>query len=118
MRRRLLRPRSYSLLSEGGLQITVHAAIMEINSEVTDRNPHNRETLLNAAHATGDLMLFPWLDLGGKQELLTRAQVNCLAKSMTKFNKTMYDFLGKVRGEIDAGAITTPEQIDGADWPS
>ena len=63
--------------------------------------------------------MFQWLDATeGKQSLLTRAQVRSLAGSLSAFQNAMYDFLDKIWGDIDAGVITTFEQIDYAAWPS
>jgi hypothetical protein len=56
--------------------------------------------------------------MDGKQRLLTLAQVRSLAESQTAFRNAMYDFLDKVRGDIDSGVITRFEQVDYADWPS
>jgi flagellar hook-associated protein FlgK len=118
MHHRLRQVRSYSLLSEDGSKITVRAALVK-SDPPTAGNPANQETLDLAAGAADDGTLFSWLDEeDGKQSLLTLAQIRNLAEGLSGFETTMYDFLAKISGEIDAGVITTFEQIDHAAWPS
>jgi hypothetical protein len=120
MHHRLRAVRSYSLLERDGSTTTVHAAIKR-SDQLTERNPFNQKTLSLAADALppkSEDILFPWIDaMDGKQMRLTLAQVRSLAESMTAYQKAMYDFLDKVWGEIDAGVITTFEQVDHAAWP-
>jgi hypothetical protein len=117
MHHRLRQVRSYSLLDENGSQITVHAAIIK-SDPLTESNPLNQETLGRAAAvADDDGAPYLWLDaLNGKPMQLTLTQVHSLAESLSAFETTMYDFLAKISGEIDAGVITTFEQVDHAAW--
>ncbi|HZZ25302.1 MAG TPA: hypothetical protein VFE60_23300 [Roseiarcus sp.] len=118
MHHRLRQVRSYSLLNRDGSKITVHAAIIK-SDPVTESNPLNQKTLSLAAAAADDDTLYPWLDsMDGRQIMLTLAQVRSLAESLSAFDRTMYDFLDKIWGEIDAGEITKFEQVDHAAWPS
>ncbi len=118
MHHRLRRVRSYSLLDEGASKITVHAALVK-SDQLTVSNPANQKTLSLVTDAADEGTLFSWLDEeDGKPQLLTLAQVRSLAESLTAFETTMYDFLAKISSEIDAGVITTFEQIDHAAWPS
>jgi hypothetical protein len=119
MHHRLRQVRSYSLLNRDGSETTVHAALITKGDELTESNPLNQKTLSLVADASDDGTLFPWIDaIDGTQSLLTLAQVRSLAESQTAFRNAMYDFLDKVWGDIDAGVITTFEQLDYADWPS
>jgi hypothetical protein len=119
LHRRLALPRSYCLVGQDGLRITVNAAIVESDShEVTESNPCNRDTLRQSG-PPDDGTSFLWNNAtGAKGELLSFAQVRFLAGSLNEFNRIIYDVLSKVCGEIGAGSITTPEQIDNAPWPS
>ena len=116
---RLRQVRSYSLLDENGSQITVHAAIIK-SDPLTESNPLNQETLRRAANVTdNDGASYLWVDaLDGKSKQLTLTQVHSLAERLTAFETGMYDFLDKICGDIDAGVITTFEQVDNADWPA
>jgi hypothetical protein len=118
MHHRLRQVRAYSLVDLNGVKTTVRAAIIK-SDPLTESNPLNQKTLDLAAAATDDGALFQWLDATeGKQSLLTRAQVRSLAESLSAFRNAMYDFLDKIWGDIDAGVITTFEQVDYAAWPS
>jgi hypothetical protein len=119
LHRRLALPRSYSLTNEDGPRMTVHAAIVEGHpDEVTETNPSNRKELRRSAEAGND-GTFVWLNaIDGKAESLSLAQIRFLAGRLTEFCRIMYDFNAKVCGEINAGTITTPEQVDRAAWPS
>ncbi|MGC2836159.1 MAG: hypothetical protein WA238_18930 [Methylocella sp.] len=118
MHHRLRQVRAYSLFAEGGLNITVHAALVK-SDPPTVSNPANQRTLSRAADAADDGSLFSWLDEeDGKPQLLTLAQIRSLAESLSAFETDMYDFLDKLSGEIDSGVITTFEQVDHSAWPS
>jgi hypothetical protein len=121
MHHRLRQVRSYSLLDRDGSKTTVHAALIA-GDELTESNPFNQKTLSLAGDALlprSEDILFPWIDaMDGKQTLLTLAQVRSLAEGLTAFQKVMYDFLDKVWAEIDAGVITTFEQVDHSSWPT
>jgi hypothetical protein len=121
LKRRLGLARPYSLDGQDGSRITVHAALIDTDQfKIIESNPANRKTLSLAADAAADDgRLFPWLDaMDGKPSLLTLAQVRSLDDNLIAFRTAMYGFLHRVYGEINGGAITTPEQVDQAAWPS
>ncbi len=110
LRRRLLIPRAYAV--DTGAPDALWMGRYPLLAAVDE----NIAGLRRVANAADESMLLPWSVPDGFV-LLAPEKARALCRAVAEHEARAWHFLGTLYSSIQAGTVTTPEQITDAAWP-